>query len=85
MAAPGRSLDLGRRKSDNLCDPHDLAAASDIDSDSVLRESARNLQVRTVLAGGLACPRCPSPLPTLSCYHTWTGETTKEAFPPPSQ
>lgn len=38
-------------------------------------------QVRTVLASGLACPVAAPALPTLSCYHTWTGETTKEAFP----
>lgn len=82
MTAPGRSLDLGRRKSDNLCDPHDLPTASETATASLgsphgIFKSVRYWQV--VLLSPVA-----SPLPTLSCHHTWTGETTKEAFPPPS-
>lgn len=86
MSAPGRSLDLGRRKSDTLCDPHELSGYYCLrqrQRQRRRRESARNPQVRTALAGGLCF--CP-PSPPHSCYHTWTGGTTKEALPlpPPS-
>lgn len=70
MTAPGRSLDLGRRKSDNLCDPHDLGCCQ--------RQRQRPPGVRTESsspygAGRWSClpPLAPPSPPFRACYHTW--------------